>query len=51
MDKYEKLSKLNNAIDNIRHKYGDDSIKRACFVNQEEAHMTGGLSKAKMNKK
>lgn len=35
MDKYEKLSKLNNAIDNIRTKYGDNSVKRACFLNND----------------
>lgn len=28
----EKLSKLDLAIDKIRHKYGDDSIKRATFL-------------------
>lgn len=28
----EKLSKLDSAIDKIRHKYGDDSIKRATFL-------------------
>jgi len=31
-DKFERLSKLNSAIDKIRSRYGDDSIKRACFV-------------------
>lgn len=31
-DKYERLSKLNQAIDRIRDRYGDDSIKRACFI-------------------
>lgn len=47
MDKYERLSKLNSAIDSIRSRYGEDSIKRACFVNNEQTHMTGGLSRAK----
>lgn len=28
----EKLSKLDSAIDKIRHKYGDDSIKRATLL-------------------
>lgn len=28
----EKLSKLDSAIDKIRHKYGDDSIKRASIL-------------------
>lgn len=47
MEKYEKLSKLNNAIDSIRNRYGEDSVKRACFINSETKHMTGGLQKAK----
>lgn len=51
MDKYEKLSKLNTAIDSIRNRYGEDSVKRACFVNSDTSHMTGGLHKAKREKK
>lgn len=47
MDKYERLSKLNSAIDSIRSRYGEDSVKRACFINSETEHMTGGLHKAK----
>ncbi|MDD6331978.1 MAG: DNA polymerase IV [Clostridium sp.] len=43
----EKLSKLNAAIDSIRSRYGEDSILRARFVNSDQAHMTGGLSKEK----
>ena len=47
----EKLSKLDSAIDAIRMKYGEDSIKRASFVRPEEEdgprHMSGGLGKAK----
>ncbi len=31
-DKYERLSKLNQAVDKIRARYGDDAITRACFV-------------------
>lgn len=34
-NKYERLSKLNQAIDQIRDRYGDDSIKRACFMESE----------------
>lgn len=45
--KNEKLSKLNVAIDSIRSRYGEDAIRRARFVNADEAHMTGGLSKEK----
>ena len=51
----EKLSKLDSAIDTIRSKYGEDSVKRASFVQANESstsnnkiqHMTGGLNKAK----
>ncbi len=35
-DKFERLSKLNQAVDQIRNRYGDDSIKRACFIEKEE---------------
>lgn len=51
MDKYEKLSKLNTAIDSIRNKYGEDSVKRACFIDSETSHMTGGLHKAKRERR
>ncbi len=49
----EKLSKLDSAIDAIRTKYGEDSVKRASFVRPDAdtsdgiRHMTGGLGKAK----
>lgn len=52
MEKNERLSRLNSAVDQIRGKYGEDSIKRACFLDHSQAekefrHMTGGMSKAK----
>lgn len=55
MERFEKLSKLNSAVDKIRNRYGEDSIKRACFVEKETdekdiSHMTGGMSKAKRKK-
>lgn len=34
-DKYERLSKLDKAIDSIRGKYGKDAVKRACFVQKQ----------------
>jgi len=43
----EKQGKLDAAIDQIRQKYGDDSIKRACFLESDVRHMTGGLNKEK----
>lgn len=42
----EKLSKLNAAIDQIRDRYGEDSVKRARFL-EGGSHMTKGLNKAK----
>lgn len=51
MERNEKLAKLNSAVDKIRTRYGEDSIKRACFVENEDSvdikHMTTGMSKAK----
>ncbi len=48
--KMDKLSRLNSAIDQIRDRYGDESIKRARFLDSEHTHMTGGLSSAKRKK-
>ncbi len=42
--KREKLEKLDQTIDQIRSKYGMDSIKRANFVNSRLNHMSGGSS-------
>lgn len=36
LDKFERLSKLNHAVDKIRSRYGDDSIKRACFIDTKK---------------
>lgn len=51
MERNEKLAKLNSAVDKIRTRYGEDSIKRACFVENDEEndikHMTDGMNKAK----
>lgn len=46
----DKLSKLNLAIDQIRNRYGDEAVKRARFIDNEHAHMTGGLGKAKRDR-
>lgn len=46
VDKYEKLD---NAIDSIRLRFGEDAIMRASFVTPEQklSHMSGGLDKAR----
>lgn len=52
IERNEKLAKLNSAVDKIRNRYGEDSIKRACFVEHESSpadisHMTSGMNRAK----
>lgn len=46
-DKYQRLSRLDKAIDAIRGKYGEDSVQRACFIKSRQTHMSGGIGKAK----
>ena len=46
---YEKLEKLDRAVDSIRQRFGADSIKRASFVEQEKIeHINGGRVKEKI---
>ena len=41
---YEKLEKMDRAVDSIRSKYGADAIRRASFLQQEQIdHMSGGI--------
>ena len=44
---YEKLEKMDAAVDRIRRRYGIDSVKRAAFVNSPIDHMSGGISREK----
>lgn len=50
-DKYERLAKLDKAIDCIRGKFGEDSVQRACFIKSSQTHMSGGINKAKRTQK
>lgn len=43
MNRYERLSKLDAAVDGIRERYGDDSIMRAVFLKNPIYHMSGGI--------
>lgn len=46
----DKLSRLDDAIDQIRGKYGEDSVMRASFIKRNDRkieHMSGGLDKAR----
>ena len=44
---YEKLEKLDGTVDQIRRRYGIDSVKRAVFVGSPIDHMGGGISREK----
>lgn len=52
-EKYEQMKKVNHAVDEIRKKFGEDAIKRACFLDESQPvdHMTGRLSRAKRTQK
>ena len=47
--KNKKQEKLDEAIDAIRKKFGDDAVKRATFLGSRMDHMAGGLAKEKQN--
>ena len=44
---YEKKLRLDEAVDSLRDKFGEDIIRRAKFTQNPEEHMAGGLSKAR----
>lgn len=45
MQKYDRLEKLDRTVDQIRARFGEDSIFRACFLKSDISHMSGGLDK------
>ena len=44
---YEKKLKLDETVDALRDKFGEDVIRRAKFTDKPGEHMAGGLSKAR----
>jgi len=44
---YERKLRLDETVDALRDKYGEDAIRRAKFANDPEHHMSGGLDKAR----
>ena len=44
---YERKLRLDEAVDALRDKFGEDIIRRAKFADNPEEHMAGGLSKAR----
>jgi len=46
-ERYEKKLRLDEAVDALRDKYGEDVIRRAKFTNDPSGHMAGGLDRAR----
>ena len=44
---YEKLVAVDRTIDEIRERFGSDSVKRAVFISGSVDHMSGGISREK----
>lgn len=44
---YERKLRLDEAVDALRDKFGEDIIRRAKFAREPEGHMAGGLSKSR----
>ena len=45
MARFDRLAVLNRTVDDIRSRFGEDSIMRASFLNANVSHMSGGLDK------
>lgn len=41
----DRLEALDRTVDAIRRRYGEDSVKRACFLKSNIPHMGGGLDR------
>ncbi len=44
---YERKLRLDETVDALRDKFGEDIIRRAKFAQDPNAHMTGGLNRAR----
>lgn len=47
MNRYEKFSRMDKAVDVVRERYGEDSIMRAVFLQSPVYHMVGGVAPEK----
>ncbi len=47
MTRYDRFADLDTAVDQVRERYGDNSIMRAVFINSPIYHMAGGISPEK----
>lgn len=46
-EQYEKKLRLDETVDALRDKFGEDIIRRAKFAQDAQGHMAGGLDKAR----
>ncbi len=46
-ENYERKLRLDETVDSLRDKFGEDIIRRAKFAQNKDAHMAGGLDKAR----
>ena len=46
-EQYERKLRLDETVDGLRDKFGEEIIRRAKFTTDPEAHMAGGLDKAR----
>ncbi len=46
-EQYEKKLRLDETVDALRDKFGEDVIRRAKFAKDAQGHMAGGLDKAR----
>ena len=46
-EQYEKKMKLDETVDALRDKFGEDAIRRGKFAQMPGGHMAGGLDKTR----
>ena len=44
-DRQERKARLDETVDGLRNRFGEETIRRARFLNGKVAHMAGGLAK------
>lgn len=45
MQRFDRLETLNRTVDDIRSRFGEESVMRASFLQSNVSHMSGGLDK------
>ena len=44
---YERKMRLDETVDALRDRFGEDILRRARFANDPQGHMAGGLDRAR----